>query len=91
MAPIHPNVHSASVELLSVHVTKTFPRSDSLERGGLSSRDKVLTDRQGRVTGHSDIPIAVRQLGQQLDDIMSIFGILGAKQFDIAYYPRYRG
>jgi hypothetical protein len=76
-------LHASSVELLSVHVSETLPRCNCLERRGLFSRDKVLADGESRVACEADVAVAEGEFRQELDHVVSIFGVLGTKQFDI--------
>lgn len=78
------NSHSAPVELLPVHIAQAFPRRDRLQAGRLQRRDKVLTDRERRVAGEPDVAVAEGQLGEELDDVVAVFGVLVAEEFDVA-------
>jgi hypothetical protein len=78
------NLHASSVELLSIHVTETLPRSDGLERRGLFSSNEVLADGESRVACEADVAVAEGEFCQEFDHVVSIFGVLGTKEFDIA-------
>jgi hypothetical protein len=78
------NSHSTSVELLPVHITESLPRCDRLERRRLQSRDKVLADGESRVACEADVAVTEGKLGEELDDVVSIFGVLGAEKLDVA-------
>lgn len=82
--PPPSNLHSTSVELLSVHVTESLPRRDRLERRRLQSRDKVLADGESRVACKADVAVTEGKLGEELDDVVSIFGVLVAEELDVA-------
>jgi hypothetical protein len=75
--------HSTPVELFSVHVSKTFPWCDRLERRRLFRCDKVLTDRKSRVAGEAYISITEGKFRKELDHIVPIFGVLCSKKLDV--------
>lgn len=77
------NSHSTSVELFSVHVTESLPRCDRLEGRGLQSSDKVLADGESRVACEADVTVAEGKLGEELDDVVSIFGVLVSEELDV--------